>query len=158
MADTQLSPHFWLSEFTTSQTAIRAGISNDPASLDDLNNLIATANLLERVRNDVLGGKSIHVNSAYRGPAVNKLVGGVSTSAHCTGRAVDFTCAGFGTPKEVCQAIVAAKIPFDQLIYEGTWVHMGIAEPGKAPREQVLTAVFKPGQPTRYVPGVVDPA
>lgn len=154
MADTQLSPHFWLSEFTTSQAAARAGVSNDPASLDDLNNLIATAALLERVRDEVLGGKPIHVNSAYRSPAVNKAVGGVTTSAHCYGRAVDFTCAAFGTPKEVCAAIIAAKLPFDQLIYEGTWVHMGIAEAGKAPREQVLTAVFQPGH-TSYLPGLV---
>lgn len=154
MADTQLSPHFWLSEFTTSQAATRAGVSNEPASLDDLTNLMATAALLERVRNEVLGEQAVHVNSAYRSPEVNKAVGGVSTSAHCSGRAVDFTCAAFGTPKDVCAAIIASQIPFDQLIFEGTWVHLAIAEPGKEPRNQVLTAVFKPGS-TSYLPGLV---
>ncbi|MFY9261669.1 MAG: D-Ala-D-Ala carboxypeptidase family metallohydrolase [Gallionella sp.] len=152
--DSKLSEHFWLSEFTASQAATRAGLSNQPESLDVLTNLIETAKLLEQVRT-ILGDKPIGVNSGYRSPEVNKSVGGVATSSHCKGCAVDFTCAPFGTPKQICAAIMSAKLTFDQLIYEGTWVHIAVAEPGKAPRNQVLTAVFKAGQGTTYLAGLV---
>ena len=152
--DSKLSDHFWLSEFTASQAAVRAGLSNQPESLDVLTNLTETAKLLEKVRT-ILGDKPVTVNSAYRSPEVNKSVGGVATSAHCKGCAVDFTSPAFGTPKQICAAIMDAKLSFDQLIYEGTWVHIAVAEPGKTARNQVLTAVFKAGQGTTYLAGLV---
>lgn len=152
--DSKLSEHFWLSEFTASQAATRSGLSNQPESLDVLTNLTETANLLEKVRT-LLGGKAIKVNSGYRSPEVNTAVGGSATSAHCKGCAVDFTSPSFGTPKQICAAIIKSKLVFDQLIYEGTWVHIAVAEPGKAPRNQVLTAVFKAGQGTTYLSGLV---
>jgi hypothetical protein len=46
-------------------------------------------------------------------------------------------------PKDLARAIIAAGIQFDQLIYEGTWVHIGLAA-GKL-RNQILTATFAPG-------------
>ena len=39
--------------------------------------------------------EGIIINSGYRSPAVNKLAGGVATSNHVTGCAVDIRCAGF---------------------------------------------------------------
>jgi len=44
---------------------------------------------------------------------------------------------------------------FDQLIYEGSWVHVGLAEVGAPMRNQVLTAVFAKGVPTQYRAGLV---
>jgi hypothetical protein len=58
------------------------------------------------------------------------------------GRAVDFTCPAFGTPLEVCWRLHDAGLPFDKLIYEGRWVHLQIAQDGKTPRGEVLTAQF----------------
>jgi hypothetical protein len=49
---------------------------------------------------------------------------------------VDFNCYGFGSPREVCRAIAAATIPFDQLIEEGTWCHLSF-DPRM--RRQILT-------------------
>jgi hypothetical protein len=118
----RLTPHFDLSEFTTSQTASRKGLDNTPppevvARLQDV-----TAPGLERVRSIL--GKPLLISSGYRSPAVNKAVGGSKTSAHMFGYAADFICPGFGTPLDVCRALVNAGLKFDQLIQEGTWVHV----------------------------------
>ena len=144
--DMQISPHFTLSEFTRSQTATRAGLDNQPASPAVIANLRRTAALLERVRT-LLGDRAIFVDSGYRSPQVNGMVGGTGKSAHCDGRAVDFICPAFGTPKNICAAILESGLVFDQLIFEGTWVHLAVspARPDQSPvtpRGEVLTAVF----------------
>jgi putative chitinase len=72
----------------------------------------------------MLGGKPIHINSAYRGDAVNRAVGGVPNSAHTLGYAVDFVCPGFGDPFAIASAIAGSKIQVDQVINEHTWVHV----------------------------------
>ena len=134
--DIRLSDHFLLSEFTRSATAQAQGIDNTPGP-EHLANLRQLAATLERVR-DVLG-HPILVSSGYRSPALNRAVGGSATSDHANGLAGDFTCPGFGSVQQVCEAIVAAGIPFDQLIYEQgntQWVHLGI---GTRMRRQVMS-------------------
>ena len=150
-ADPALTEHFRLSEFITSATATRAGLGNTPQPWQRAN-LQRLAQWLEVLRLNL--GCPIVVLSGYRSPAVNKRVGGAPTSAHLRGLAVDFTAPGFGTPRQVCQRIVALGLPFDQLIYEGTWVHLGLADPGAALRQQVLTATFAKGLPTQYRVGL----
>ena len=83
-------------------------------------------------------GKSIHINSGYRCPELNKAVGGAidkktgkPTSQHCFGMAADIIVAGM-TPKQVCDTIdklvKMGKIkPYDQLIEEfgaNGWCHV----------------------------------
>lgn len=153
--DLQLSPHFWLSEFVTSASAERAGLRNEPQAWQ-IRNLASVALMLENVRG-LLGGVPISITSGYRSPAVNKLVGGANKSAHLRGLAADFIAPGYGTPHAIAQAL-ARSHPFidqiDQLIFEGTWVHLGLPEPGAKPRGDVLTARFVKGCPTTYLPGV----
>lgn len=135
-----LSPHFLLAEFTASNTAAARGIDNTPPP-EALANLRRLAEVLEQAR-AVLGG-AIAISSGYRSPALNKAVGGSATSAHMDGRAADFTCPSFGEPVEVCRALVAAGIVVDQIISERsgarTWVHLGIARAGVAPRRQAFS-------------------
>lgn len=119
---TPLSAHFTLEELTHSTTAARRGLDNSPPA-NVLANLRVTALRMESVR-EVLGGRVIGVNSGYRAPAVNAAVGGSVTSSHMDGWAVDFNCWSFGDPLAVCRAIVAGGIKFDQLLQEGTWVHI----------------------------------
>jgi hypothetical protein len=126
----QLSPHFSLEEMT--HTEVR--LDNTP-SLDVIRALEATARRMEAIRT-LLGDRPIRVNSGYRSPAVNAAVGGARTSAHMAGHACDFVCRAFGSPLEICREIVAAGILFDQLIEEGTWVHISF-DPRL--RGQVLT-------------------
>lgn len=59
----RISPNFDLSEFTTSQTAARLGISNVPPGYV-IENLAKTAELLEEVRKVL--GKPILISSGYR--------------------------------------------------------------------------------------------
>lgn len=133
----QLSAHFTLAEATRSSAADAKGISNTPTELH-LKNIQYTASMMERVR-AVLGSNPIAVSSWYRNPEVNRIVGGVSNSQHALGLAVDFTCPKFGNVLDVCMALRASDIPFDQLIWEyGRWVHIGFCNCPK-PRRQVLT-------------------
>lgn len=144
---TQLSEHFTLEEMTASDVAIRKGIDNTPTP-EIVANLTELAGFLEQVRE--LLGCPMHINSGYRSPKVNAAVGGSSTSAHMTGQAADFVAPDFGTPQQIAHHIAASEIPFDQLIYEGTWVHFGIR--GDM-RRQVLTATFSGGKAT-YTQGI----
>lgn len=147
--DVKLSDNFYLSEFTNSQTAIREGITNTPPDFA-MNNLRNLALLMELVRKK-LGGKPITISSGFRSPAVNALVGGSMNSDHGRGNACDFICPAFGTPKDVARAIVESKLPFGQIIWEGTWVHISLED--KLPANKVLTAVFSDGR-VRYIPGI----
>jgi zinc D-Ala-D-Ala carboxypeptidase len=129
---TQLSPHFTLEELSVTNT----GIDNSPTAAQ-LAVLKTTAAKLEEVRT-LLGNKPITVNSAFRNKAVNEAVGGVPNSAHALGYAVDFTCASFGTPYDICKKIAASSIKFDQLIHERrAWVHLSFDSTRN--RRQLLT-------------------
>lgn len=139
----QLTEHFTLEELTV--TRVKA--PNEPGPVE-LGNLLRVAAVLEQVR--ALVGKPISVNSGYRSLGVNKAVGGSINSAHVKGLAADFTAPGI-TNKALALLIRESEIQFDQLIYEGNWVHIGLSE-GK-PRRQVMTAKFSPSG-TTYVLGI----
>lgn len=138
-----LTDHFSLSELTHSQTADRRGIDNS-ASDDIVANLTRVAQTLEQVR-VLLGSRPVTISSGYRSPDLNRAVGGARNSAHLFGLAADFICPGYGTPLQICKAIAASNIDFDQLIQEGTWVHLGLAQGAVKNRRQVLTAKFTNG-------------
>ena len=142
----QLSEHFSLEEATYSETAVRMGIPNQPSTLQ-LANMQAAAKGMEEVR--ALLGKPIRINSWLRLPDVNVAVGGSKISSHMDGWAIDFTCKGFGTPLEVCKAIAASGIKFDQMIHEfASWTHISFAP---EMRGQQLT-IFRPQN--KYLPGL----
>lgn len=143
-----LSPHFSLAELTGSQVATRQGIDNTPVPAI-IANLTRLAMLLEQVR--ALVGAPITISSGYRSPALNKAVGGASNSAHVLGLAADISTNKLA-PKALAMLIRQSGILFDQLIYEGTWVHIGLS--AGAPRRQVLTAKFAGGS-VSYVTGIV---
>ena len=127
----QLTPHFSLEELTASSA--HPSIPNEPDP-EIVAALAVTAGLLEQVR--ALLGHPISVSSGYRSPALNAAVGGVSNSAHLHGFAADFECPAFGTPLAVCRALAASDLKWDQLIEEGTWVHIS-TDPRM--RQMVLT-------------------
>ena len=143
-----LSPHFSLAELVASQVATRKGIDNTPAPAI-VANLTRLAALLEQVR--ALVGAPITISSGYRSPALNRAVGGAASSAHVLGLAADISTAKLA-PKALALLIRQSDIAFDQLIYEGTWVHIGLST--GALRRQVLTAKFAGGG-VSYVAGIV---
>ena len=139
-----MTPNFTLAELTVSETAERHGIDNTPTP-EHLENLQRLAEFLETVK-AALGGKPVMINSAYRGPAVNEKVGGSKSSQHMVGCAADIRIPGMN-PDQVCRAIIAADLPFDQLIREfydpakaaGGWTHVSVTNTaGSTPRKQAL--------------------
>lgn len=133
---TQITEHFSFEELCRSNTAIRKGLDNIcPPEL--VPNMQHVAERLEMVRTHF--NRPVYVHSCYRSPAVNKAVGGSTTSAHRFAHAADFTISGVSV-LEVCKWC-ALNIPdFDQIIYEfgeSGWIHMGFAS---KPRKQLLTA------------------
>lgn len=128
---TWLSPHFSLEELVVTQ---QRGLDNTPDS-EAFKNLKHTAKRMEQVRS-LLGDKVIVVTSGYRSLAVNRAVGGARASAHLHGNAADFVCHGFGTPRQICRVLAASNLTFDQLIEEGSWVHISFDPKG---RRQMLT-------------------
>lgn len=165
-----LSLHFTLEEAVHSDTAIRLGIDNTPGALV-LSSMKDAAQGMESVR-ALLGGKPIRVNSWHRCEALERVLTAKDFAAWCSrhgkvqdeaawreyfdrkghpkGYCVDFTAPEFGTPEAVAKAIRDSGIPFDQLILEGTWVHLSF---GPALRRQVLSATFKDGTPS-YSAGI----
>ena len=116
-----MTPHFSLAELTRTD---HRTLDNTPDA-DALANLQRLAEFLERVR-EVLGGKPVMVNSAYRSKAVNDAVGSKDTSQHRLGLAADCRVPGM-SPQEVVGAIVDSGIPYDQVIKEyDSWTHISI--------------------------------
>ena len=139
---TQLTTHFSLDELTRSDTAVRLGIDNTPSN-DVLDNLKVLAQGLEKVRTLLnVYNRPVLISSGYRCSALNKALHGAENSAHMYGYAADFTCPDFGTPLDIVKKIAASDIKFDQIIQEGTWVHISF-DPKM--RRQVLTAHFNNG-------------
>lgn len=128
---TWLTAHFALEELACTE---HREIDNTPPP-EIVPVLRESARRMEDLRR-LLGDRVITVSSGYRSRALNRAVGGARTSAHLAGHAVDFNCYGFGEPLEVCRAIAASELGFDQLIEEGTWVHISF-DPRL--RRQVLT-------------------
>ncbi|MDP2026461.1 D-Ala-D-Ala carboxypeptidase family metallohydrolase [Sulfuriferula sp.] len=144
----QLTPNFSLEELVKSDTALRRGIDNTPDGIVSGNLREYTAPGLEQVR--ALLGHAVRISSGYRCPQLNRVIGGSATSAHVHGLAADFTAPEYGTPSQIARAIAASDIQFDQLIMEGTWIHIGFAP---VPRRQLLTAHFLAGR-VRYSTGI----
>jgi len=148
-----LSEHFTLEEATESQTASRLGIDNTP-SPEVRTAAAKTAVKLEKVRL-ILGENPIKVSSWIRVLELNRAIGSGDSSQHPKGEAVDFICPAFGTPLDVCKAIVKNKtlIGFDQLILEHTWVHISWkSTPNAIQRGEVLSLLSDKS----YAKGLTD--
>lgn len=131
-----LTPNFTYEELTFSEKALRLGLDNKPPA-EVYSNLVRLAELLEQIRKVI--GKPIIINSGYRSRLVNEAVGSTERSQHRIGCAADFRVNGM-TPDEICKAIIASDIQYDQLIREyDSWVHVSISNnPSHTPRNQTL--------------------
>lgn len=152
MPDERLGSFFWLSEFLRSDAATRRGLANVPGPVELANIRTTLASGMQRVRN--LLGVPVQITSGYRSADVNAAVGGGKSSQHLQGLAADFIAPEFGPPRKIAQCLMthAPELRFDQLIYEGTWVHISFVP--DRPRAEVLTAHFVPGQAVSYSRGV----
>jgi len=125
-----MTPHFTLAELTATS---HRQFDNTPNEAETAN-LQKLAEFLERVK-EALDGKPVMINSAFRSKQVNDSVGSKDTSQHRTGCAADFKVPGM-TPDAVVRAIIAAGLPYDQIIREfDAWTHISISD---TPRRQAL--------------------
>jgi hypothetical protein len=129
-----LSPHFTLAELTVTD---HREFDNSPTQ-EEISNLQRLAQLLEQVKHE-LYDKPIMVNSAFRSKAVNDAVGSSDRSQHRLGCAADIRVPGM-TPDEVVRAVIAAGLPYDQIIREfDRWTHISIPNTESAkPRGNAL--------------------
>lgn len=114
-----ISKNFSYREFEHSDTADRRGIVNvitDFKVRDSVKALVL--DVLQPLR-DALG-EPMEVNSGYRCPELNRLVGGTSTSQHLKGEAADIAS---DNPRALAQLAYDLGLPYDQMIVYPTFVH-----------------------------------
>ena len=130
----KLSEHFSLAELCKTRT----GIENVPSEAQ-VENLKRVCRWLERLRkrwNDKYGDGDdpIIINSGFRSAAVNKAVGGVPTSNHLTGCAVDIRCIGMEQALRYAAILLdisdMSREDFDELLIEQKgrviWIHFAV--------------------------------
>ena len=139
---TNLSEHFSLAELT--KTSVN--IENVPNEAQ-VENLRRVCRWLERLRkrwNDKYGDGDdpIIINSGFRSAAVNKAVGGVPTSNHLTGCAVDIRCIGMEQALRYAAILLdisdMSREDFDELLIEQkrsvVWIHFAVRPSGNRRR------------------------
>jgi len=123
-----LSKHVSVHEGVYSRTAERLGIKNDPTDDHLLNMITISEKVFEPLRKHV--GGPIKINSFYRGPELNKAIGGSSKSQHCHGQAIDIDDTFGHASNAEMYKFIKENLDFDQMIWEfGTddnpnWVHI----------------------------------
>lgn len=121
-----LSKWFSLAECIRSSKATLLNLNNYPPDEVIARLKVFLTKVMDPIRE--LFGVPISPSSVYRSWPLNKAVDGSATSQHPEGEAADFNVPGL-TVREVMRRIIAAGIPFDQLIDEyGSWVHISYTE------------------------------
>lgn len=135
-----MTPHFSLAELTHTDHRTLDNTPND----SERANLQRLAEFLELVK-VALGNKPVMVNSAFRSKAVNDAVGSKDTSQHRIGCAADLRIPGM-TPDQVVRAIIAAGLPYDQIIREfDAWTHISIPNHSNYPLRRQALIIDKTG-------------
>lgn len=140
--------YFSLKELCSSDVATQRRIDNFPSFtvVSHLSEL--TEKVLEPLR--VAWGSGIRVTSGYRCDALNRAVGGVSTSAHRLGYAADLIPSNgkideFG--KFVKNWLVKNNVKFDQVLFEVSnktrWVHISLRSSTGSQRCETKNLIVK---------------
>lgn len=135
-----LSRSFTLQEATHSATALRLDIDNDHPSPEIVERAKETATHMEIVY-AILQHRPV-INSWIRCLPLNRALKSKDTSQHLRGEAVDWTCAEYGTPAQICYRLLSdvRLVNYDQLILEHTWIHISWNSiPLSKQRNQVLS-------------------
>lgn len=146
-----LSRFFTLAELTHSDTAVAEGINNQPGAAETAALEALCRAILDPLREAVAA--PIKVNSGYRGPVLNRRIGGAADSQHLRGQAADIQT-GAMTVLELFKTVIRMGLPFDQIIYEARnatskWVH--VSHDTARRRGEIRVAEFDAnGKPVRY--------
>lgn len=125
-----LSKNFTIQELTKTQHRqfieknFKSAVENEYV-FTNLKNLVSK--LLQPLR-DVLG--PINITSGYRCQELNKAIGSNDRSQHILGQAADFVLVKsipiFEQCKLVYKTIIEKDLPYGQIIYEHTWIHLSL--------------------------------
>lgn len=131
----RISKHFTFRDATYSREAQRHGIKNYPTK-SDYKRIKYTAKRMEKIRKIV--GKPIYINSWYRSPNLNRIVGGSHSSAHKDGLAVDFRIRG--NVRYAFNKIRKSGYSFDQMILypRRNYIHIGFRTKKRRERKQIF--------------------
>ena len=148
----KISDHITYAEAIHSTTAKRKQIDNTPNQTQvDAMKLLAEK-IFEPLRK-IVGGP-IKVNSFFRSVALNETIGGVASSQHCKGQAIDIDDVyGYKSNAEMYKW-VKENLDFDQMIWEfGTdmqpnWIHISYVSEEEN-RNKCLKA-YKEDRKTKY--------
>ena len=149
----KISKHVSYKEGVYSTTALRLGLKNEPTD-DHLQNMkLLSEKVFEPLRKHVNG--PIKINSFYRGPELNKAIGGSANSQHCKGQAIDIDDVyGYMSNAEMYEYI-KNNLSFDQMIWEfgnsdnPDWVHVSYVNE-EANRNRCLLAYKDENNKTKY--------
>ena len=148
-----ISKHVTYKEGVYSNTATRLGLKNEPTEAHLSNMELLSEKVFEPLRMHVNG--PIKINSFYRGPELNKAIGGSSKSQHCNGQAMDIDDTyGYMSNADMFKYI-KNNLSFDQMIWEfGTdqnpdWVHVSYVNK-EANRNRCLLAYKDENNKTKY--------
>lgn len=141
----RISKNFTLEELLASKTAKDRKIKNVPGTQEVCALCALVINILQPLREAM--GEPIKIGSGYRSPALNKAVGGVASSQHMKGEAVDLCIDGDKVRGKRWFDWIKAHCEFDQLIWEHNakgsyWVHVSFRTDGKN-RKQVINDLLK---------------
>ena len=138
----KLSEHFSLAELTKTSVNIE-NVPNE-AQVENLKRVCRWLERLRRRWNDKYGDGDdpIIINSGFRSPEVNKAVGGVPTSNHLTGCAVDIRCIGMEQALRYAAILLdisdMSREDFDELLIEQkrsvVWIHFAVRPSGNRRR------------------------
>jgi hypothetical protein len=148
----RISKHISLREATHSATAKRRGIENTPNE-EQLDAMYKVAEFIFEPLRLYVGG-AIKITSFFRSPKVNKAIGGVSSSQHCKGQAIDIDDVFDHNTNAEMFEYIRENLDFDQLIWEfgdsnnPAWLHVSYVSKAKN-RNRVLRAVKRNGR-TKY--------
>jgi hypothetical protein len=129
-SNAKLSEHFKLGEFTKSSS--HPEVYNIP-SHEAIANLKRVCGWLEVLRKRY--GGPIIINSGYRSPQLNRKIGGVATSNHLTGCAVDIRVTGMEQLIRYAAILLdyadESHQDFDELLieknrYGAIWLHFAV--------------------------------
>ena len=150
----KISKHVSYKESVYSRTADRLNLNNDPSEAHLLNMKLIAEKVFEPLREHV--GGPIKINSFYRGPELNKAIGGSAKSQHCHGQAIDIDDTfGHATNAEMYNW-VKANLDYDQMIWEfgddknPNWVHISYVNPEEN-RNRCLKAYKDDNNKTKYM-------
>lgn len=144
--------YFSIQELCRSNTAVRLGINNSPSELIRTNLEALVEHVLDPLR--AAWGAPIIVTSGYRCPALNRAVGGASSSQHTIGEAADIRTLtdSRADNKRLLDLLLRLKLPFDQVINEypdsqgrPDWIHVSFTT-RRANRGSRLVAVRQGGK------------